>query len=737
MIKLRRTVFFLLLGVTAFGCQSVPKANDAAQPKSFCQISANYEGKIDSLVALMTLDEKVNMLHGTGMFWSGGVKRLGIPEIQYADGPLGIREEIERSSWSPLGWTTDSATFFPAGTALGATWNPELSLQYGEAIGQEARARNKDILLAAAINIMRTPLCGRNYEYFTEDPFLNAQMVVPYVKGVQAQDVAACVKHFAINNQETNRGSIDVLASERAIREIYLPGFKAAVQKGHALSVMGAYNKFRGAWLCENDYLLNQVLKGEWGFKGIVVSDWAAVHNTVNSARNGLDVEMGSIVPFEQFFFANPLLEAVKKGDVDEKLLDEKVKRILRVMYHTKTFNLCRSKGSINTPEHSEVVYKVASEAIVLLKNDGQLLPVNQSGIKSIAIIGDNATSKFAQGGFGAGVKARYEVTPLEGFKNRLGNGIALRYAQGYREKYLPGKNEFFHFGREVDYTVDEALIREAVDIAKSSDYAIVIAGSNRSVESESVDRKDIRLPFAQEALIEAVVKANPKTVVVLIAGAPYDLRLVNETAPAIVWSWFNGSEGGTAIADVVLGNINPSGKLPFTLPKKLEDSPAHAMQAFPGDDKKVAYLEDILVGYRWFDTKNIDPLYCFGHGLSYTTFTYGRAMIDQTEYSPSDTISVSLRLTNSGQKGGAEVVQFYLRDTQPKVAKANKELKGFAKVNLAPAEEQAVQIEIPVADLAYYNEQLQKWEVPPGQYEIQVGSSSRDIRSTVTFIVR
>jgi beta-glucosidase len=540
-------------------------SNNQPTDKQLFGLSTRYDSKIDSIIAQMTLEEKVNLLHGSGMFWSGGAERFGIPELQYADGPLGIREEIERNSWNALGWNTDSATFFPAGTALGATWDPELALRYGEAIGKEARARDKDILLAPAINIMRTPVCGRNYEYFTEDPFLNARMVVPYVKGVQDQNVAACVKHYAVNNQETNRGSIDVLASERAIREIYLPGFKAAIQEGGAYSVMGAYNRFRGDFLCENDYMLNQILRNDWGFNGVVVSDWAAVHNTVKAAKGGLDIEMGTVGPFDAFFMAKPLIDSVRAGVVDEALINEKAKRVLRLMFNLNTTSPAqRPKGAINTPEHSKVVYDVAAQSIVLLKNDQNILPLKTSDFKSIAIIGDNADRTFASGGFGAGVKARYEVSPLSGFKNRLPKDVKVEYALGYAERYLPGKNEGHSYGRLIDYKPDAKLIAEAVKLAKASDVAVVVAGSNRSVESESVDRADIKLPFAQVELIKAVVAANPRTVVVLIGGAAYELGEVTAASPALLWSWFNGSEGGNALADVVLGNVNPSGQITF-----------------------------------------------------------------------------------------------------------------------------------------------------------------------------
>ncbi|MFT3738529.1 MAG: glycoside hydrolase family 3 C-terminal domain-containing protein [Breznakibacter sp.] len=727
---LRRTAMSAFaVAMLAVSCQTPQKTGNASP----VGLSTSFDAKIDGLIAQMTLEEKINLLHGTGMFWSGGVERLGIPELQYADGPLGIREEIERSSWNALGWTTDSATFFPAGTALGATWNPALSRRYGEAIAQEARARNKDILLAPAINIMRTPVCGRNYEYFTEDPCLNAQMVVPYVQGVQDQNVAACVKHYAVNNQETNRGSIDVLASERALREIYLPGFRAAIQKGGAYSVMGAYNRFRGDYLCENDYMLNQILRKEWGFNGVVVSDWAAVHNTVKAAKGGLDIEMGTEGAFDNFFFAGPLVDSVKSGSVPEALIDQKAKNVLRLMLNLNTMNPDeRPKGSFNTPEHSQLVYDVAAESIVLLKNDQNVLPVDGNNLKSIAVIGNNAQKTFATGGFGAGVKARYEITALQGFRNRLPN-VEVRYAMGYAEKYLPGANDGHSFGRPIDYTPDAKLIAEAAEAAGKSDVAVVVAGSNRNVESESVDRVDIKLPFAQLELIKAVVAANPRTVVVLIGGAAYELGDVTAASPAILWSWFSGSEGGNAIADAVLGAVNPSGKLPFTMPVKLADVGAHALNAFPGDHVKVEYLEDILVGYRWFDTKNIAPQYPFGFGLSYTTFGITDVKTQSPGYGQADQIDLSLNLKNTGSVDGAEVVQVYVSMPGSKVVRPAKELKAFRKVSLQAGQSQVVDVQIPVSDLAYYDESTKSWTVEKGTYQLMVGKSSRDIAQTVT----
>lgn len=684
------------------------------------------ERQVDSLLALMTLEEKSLMLHGTGKFVSGGVARLGIEEITHADGPLGVREELEKDSWNPLGLTTDSATFFPAGGALAATWNVTLAHQYGAAIGAEARARGKDILLAPAINIIRSPLGGRNYEYFSEDPYLIAQMAVPYVLGVQKQDVAACVKHFAVNNQESYRRTVSAEVDERALREIYLRGFEATVKEAGAYTVMGAYNKFRGDYLCENDYMLNTILKNEWGFKGAVISDWNATHSTVKSAKNGLDIEMGTHIDvYDDWYFAQPLIDSVKQGELEESVVDDHVKRVLRVALNIKKTDSTRQAGSINTPAHSQTVYDVASESIVLLKNEEQLLPLNKTGIKQLAVIGDNAIQTHAQGGFGAGVKAQYEITPLQGLQQKLGDAVQITFAPGYEEKYVQREGMEW-FEKEPDNTPNEDYIAQAVALAKASDVAIVFAGSNRIVESEATDRKTMQLPFGQEQLIEAVVNANPKTVVVMIAGTAFDLRRVNDAASTLVWSWFNGSEAGTALTDVLFGEVNPSGKLPFTIPQQLEDSPPHATNSFPGDSMQVVYEEGVLVGYRWFDTKEVAPLYPFGYGLSYTHFEYGELQSNTAEYSAEDEVRVALYIKNNGDVAGKEIVQLYAQEMKSPVVRPTKELKAFAKVALQPGEKKEVTLTFKAMDLAYYDDKLMKWVVNPGVFKLLVGGSSR-----------
>ncbi len=704
-------------------------------------LSSKYDAKIDQLVAQMTLEEKIGMLHGNSMFATGGVKRLGIPELKMADGPLGVREEISRDNWSAAGWTNDFATYYPASGALAATWDAKMAYTFGNSVGQELRARDKDMLLSPAINIVRTPLGGRTYEYMSEDPFLNKKIAVPLIVGLQNNDVMACVKHFAANNQETNRDIYDVQMDERTLREIYLPAFEAAVKEAKSYAVMGAYNKLRGDYLCENDYMLNTILRDEWGFKGVVVSDWAAVHSTVKSLKNGLDIEMGTPKPFNEFFLADKLIAAVKAGEISETEIDKHVKRILGVLFQVKAMGgEDRVKGSIATEAHYQDTYKIASEAVVLLKNEGNALPLKLNRIKSIAVIGNNATKKNALGGFGAGVKTKREITPLEGLKNRLPSSIKINYAEGYLERYeVKNKGNMGDITMNGPVTIDQldpSKLEEAIEAAKNSDMAIVFAGSNRDYETEASDRRNLKLPFGQEELIDKVRAVNPNTIVVIIAGAPFDIDAISKKNKALVWSWFNGSEGGNALADVLLGKTNPSGKLPWTMPKNIMDSPAHATNSFPGG-KTVNYAEGILVGYRWFDTKKIEPLYPFGYGLSYTTFAFDNAKTDKKEYATDETISVSVTVKNAGKVDGKEVVQLYASKSDSKITRAAQELKGFEKVLVKAGKWETVTIKVPVAELAYYNAEAKKWTVEPGNYKLKLGSSSRDIKKEVIVTIK
>jgi beta-glucosidase len=645
-----------------------------------------------------------------------------------ADGPLGVREDV-LEGWGSANLTTDSATFFPNGSALAATWNPELSYRYGHDLGEEARARKKYIILAPAFNLARTPLCGRTYEYFSEDPFLNSRLAVQSVKGIQSQHIAACIKHYALNNQEVARGKVSVEVDERTMREIYLPAFKASVTEANAWSLMSAYNKVRGAYCSENDYLLNKILKKEWGFKGIVISDWGGTHSTVDAANNGLDLEMGSKPPYENYYFANPLLKAVKERKVSMKTIDEKVHRILWVMFQT-SMSENPPAGKMNTAEHSKTAYDIAAESIVLLKNEKSLLPLNLSKIKSIAVIGDNATCTFHLGGFGAGVKAKYEITPLMGLQNRLGKTVDIRFAQGYSGIYK--KVGEVYEGEKAD----PEKIRQAVALAKSTDIAILFIGGNREYESESRDRKDLFLPFGEQELVDAVSAVNPNTIVVIIGGAPYDIGQIKKQNSTILWSWYNGSENGNALADVLTGKINPSGKFPFTFPVAIEQSPAHALNAYPGDSV-VTYKEGMLVGYRWYDTKNIVPLYPFGYGLSYTSFSYSSLNTDKKIYKSGETIKATIKITNSGQFAGKETVQLYISKPVSKVERVAKELKAFKKVMINPGSTADVTLEIPVQELAYYDTKNSKWIVEAGKYTLQAGTSSGDIKETLIITIK
>lgn len=723
-------IFSVYFATSSKVCSQAGQSPDATT-KTMTQ-GMEEEKRIETILSGMTLGEKVAMLYGKGLFVSEGIPRLGIREIHYTDGPFGIREELEFSSWPPLKLTTDSATFLPAGSALAATWNPGLAREYGRVLGEEAVTRGKDVLLGPAVNITRSPLNGRTYEYLSEDPWLNSRLVVEYVRGVQDCGVAACVKHYALNNQETNRGSVDVLADERTVREIYLPPFRAAIVEAGAWSVMAAYNKFRGYWCAENDYLLNRVLRDEWGFRGMVISDWGGTHSTVASALNGLDVEMGSSA--RRTYFGQPLLDSVKAGIVPESVIDDKVRRILRVRMLTEKKTAPETGGLVATPAHMETALKIASEAVVLLKNDSGLLPLSALEVKKIAVIGDNATMKHATGGFGAGVKTRYEISPLEGLENRIGGRASITFSRGWAPGYLPsaGRGAL----RRTNDTPDAGLLAEAVAAARDADVVLFFAGTNREFETEGTDRTSLDLPFGQNEVLKAVTAANPSTIVILVSGSPFDISTIMQSAPSILWSGFNGSEGGNAIADVILGNVNPSGKLPFTFPAALNDSPAHALDAFPGD-RTVTYKEGILVGYRWFDTRNIEPLLCFGHGLSYSSFTYSRMKTDKKAYGSDEVIKLSLRVRNTGSIKGAETVQVYVSDRNPGMDKAARELKAFRKIMIPAGKSVKASISINVSDLACWDEKTNGWITEPGEYLIAAGSSSRDLRSAATITIR
>ncbi|UPK68093.1 glycoside hydrolase family 3 C-terminal domain-containing protein [Chitinophaga filiformis] len=699
--------------------------------------AGGQEDDIRSLISRMTLEEKVSLLHGNSKFYVSGIKRLGVPEWALSDGPHGVRAEINRHDWGYAGWANDAATCFPPGTALAATWNPKLAYERGIVLGEEARFRKKDILLGPGINIIRSPLCGRNFEYMSEDPFLISRMAVAYIKALQSKDVAVSVKHWLANNQETHRDSVDVHMSERALREIYLPGFKASVTEGGAYTVMAAYNKFRGDWCSENEYLNREILRKEFGFKGVLMTDWAAAHSTIKAALTGLDLEMGTDKKdYNEWYFADPLISAVKEGKIPVSVVDEKVADVLWVMTKTKMFDEeRREKGKMNTPEHQQAAYNDAAEAAVLLQNNRHILPLNFDKIKSLAVIGDNATRLQCNGGLSSEIKALYEVTPLDAIRKKFGATVKINFAQGYEKQstFKEGSNT----GQVSSDKIDWKLVDEAVKVARESEAVVIFGGLNHDFDSESFDKQNMDLPYGQDVLIREVAKANPNTVVVIIAGSPVKLSGIVHRVPAILWSWFGGMEAGNAVADLLSGKVNPSGKLPFTLPVSLDQSPAHALGNFPGRDLQVNYEEDILVGYRWFDTKKIVPQFPFGYGLSYTGFSLSHFSTDKTSYKNGETIHAKCTIKNTGSRYGAEVAQLYVSDPVCAVLRPEKELRAFEKVFLRPGEVKTIELNVKVADLAFYDEAKKAWNVEAGEFVLHFGNSSNNIAGSVKIQVK
>lgn len=712
-----------------------------AQNTIYLDNNQPIEKRVENALSLMTLDEKVAMCHAQSKFSSKGVPRLGIPEVWTDDGPHGVREEALWDEWSGAKWTNDSCTAFPALTCLAASFNPEMSLLYGKTLGEEARYRNKTVLLGPGVNIYRTPLNGRNFEYLGEDPYLSSRMVVPYIEGLQQNGVAACVKHFALNNQETNRGIINVEVSDRALHEIYLPAFKAAVMEGKVWTIMGSYNQFRGVHCCQNDLLLNKILKSDWMFDGVVISDWNGTHNTDQAVNNGLDLEMGTsanpLVPngnlkYSEFFLADPYLQGLKSGKYTEAVLNDKVRRILRLIFRT-TMSPNRPYGKFVSPEHSEAARKIAEQGIVLLKNDKYTLPITVGKFKKIAVIGENATRSLVIGGGSSALKVAYEVSLLQGLIKKYGKE-AIVYSKGYDS----GKTQYTQ--EVVSVSTIDSLRNIAVETARSADIVVFVGGLNKNTfqDAEGDDRKSMGLPYEQDKLINALLTVNKNVVIVLCSGNAVEMPWVKDV-PAIVQSWYLGSEAGNALANILSGDVNPSGKLPFSFPKKLEDNAAHSFGqiSYPGIENKEEYKEDILVGYRWFDTKKIAPQFAFGHGLSYTTFEYGKATSNKNIYDTNEILKLIVPIKNTGKVDGAEVVQVYISDIKCSVLRPLKELKAFSKAFLKSGETKLVEFNLPIKDLAFYNDKTQKWDLEPGKFNVLVGSSSDDIRQKVSIEVK
>jgi beta-glucosidase len=730
----------LPLLASAIAALAAPLAG--ADTPRYLDRSLPVETRIDDLIGRLTLDEKISIVHANGLFRSGGVERLGIPSLWTDDGPQGVREEVSLASWRPSGATDDYATAIPPGVAIAATWNPEVARDCGRVIGEEACKRGKNVMLGPAMNIVRTPLCGRNYDYYGEDPWLASRIAVGYVKGMQAEDTVACVKHFALNNQEKDRGRVNVEVDERALREIYLPAFEASVKEGGALAIMAAYNRVRGEYCSQNEYLLDQVLKKEWGFQGAVISDWGATHDTKEAVTKGLDLEMGSRGPYDGYFLAKAFRDGVANGTYPVSLLDDKVRRDLRMLFASGSID-GRKPGSINTAAHQEVARKAAEESMVLLRNEGGILPIDLAKVRSIAVIGQNAVRTFAAGGNSAGVKAFRETTALDGILARAGSQVNITFSEGYRqpEARLAAATDVAGVRKtelvEASPEESSALADRAVDAAKGADLVILVAGLTHRAhaDDEGTDRLDLSLPAHQAELIARVVEANPRTVVVLINGAPVSMDPWLTRVPGVLEAWYGGSEAGKALASVLFGDVSPSGKLPVTFPKSLADTPTQqgGMRAYPGIAGTVHYYEGLFVGYRWYDSRKIEPLFPFGFGLSYTTFAYANLRV--TASGPASA-SVDCDVTNTGARPGAEVVELYVHDGHSRAVRPERELKAFAKVSLAPGETKTVHMDLGPRSFAYYSIERRGWQVDPGSFGILLGSSSRDIRLTGSFEV-
>ena len=737
---MKKILIGLMLAATLpLSAQQNPTYLDATQP---------VEERIEDALKRLTLEEKIAMVHAQSKFSSPGVPRLGIPEFWTTDGPHGIRPEVLWDQWNQAGWTNDYCVAFPALTCLAATWNPDMSMLYGKSIGEEARYRNKAVLLGPGVNIYRTPLNGRNFEYMGEDPYLASRMVVPYVQGVQQNGVAACVKHYALNNHEINRHTTNVVIDDRALYEIYLPAFKAAVQEGKAWAIMGAYNLYKGQHACHNRYLLNDILKGEWAFDGVVISDWGGVHNTDEAITNGLDMEFGSWTnglnygssnAYDNYYLALPYLQRIQSGKAGTKELDDKVRRILRLAFRT-TMDRNRPFGSILSPEHYEAARRIGEEGIVLLQNKNALLPIDLNKARKIAVIGENAVKMMTVGGGSSSLKAEREISPLDGIRNRIGDKAEVVWARGYVGDISNSYNGV-KTGQDLkDERTPEELIAEAMQVASTADYVIFVGGLNKSnhQDCEDSDRKSLGLPYGQDEVITALAKVNKNLIVVNVSGNAVAMPWITEV-PAVLQAWYLGSEAGNSIASVLVGDVNPSGKLPFTFPVKLEDVPAHSLGEYT--DKRsqkvidIKYNEGIFVGYRWTDKqKKVKPLFPFGHGLSYTTFEYGKPTADSKTMPADGTLTVKVTVKNTGTREGQEIVQLYLSDKKSSLPRPVKELKGFKKVKLSPGEETEVTFTIDKEALSYFDDTRHAWIAEPGKFEAIIAASATDIKGVVPF---
>lgn len=729
-------VALTFVGATA----AVPVYLDPSKP---------LEERVEDALQRMTLEEKVGVLHAQSKFCSRGVQRLGIPELWTTDGPHGIRPEVLWDEWEQAAWTNDSCVAFPALTALAATWNPELAELYGRSLGEEALYRGKDVVLGPGVNIYRTPLNGRNFEYMGEDPLLASRMVVPYIKGLQSNGVAACVKHYALNNNEVNRHTSNVIVDDRTLYEIYLPAFKAAVTEGGAWSIMGSYNLYQNQHGCHNKRLLCDILRDEWGFDGVVISDWGGTHDTAEAVENGLDLEFGSWTngltngrsnAYDNYYLADPYLKLLREGKADMATLDNKVRNVLRLIFRT-AMKSDKGFGSLCSDEHYAAARRIGAEGIVLLRNKGNLLPLDPSKPQNILVVGENAVKMMTVGGGSSSLKVQRETSPLDGLRAQAPAGSTVVWERGYVGDPT-GEYNGVTSGQDLSESRSaERLIADAADAARRADVVIFVGGLNKATgqDCEDSDRESLALPYNQDAVIEALVAANPRTVVVNVSGNAVAMPWADKV-PAILQAWFLGSESGNSLADVIFGHVNPSGKLPMTFPVRLDDVAAHAVGEYPGtkradsDIVDIRYNEGVLVGYRWFDTKKIRPLFAFGHGLSYTTFGYGKLSADASKIGPDGAMTLSVDVTNTGSRPGAETVQLYISDTKASVKRPAKELKNFEKVYLEPGQTKTVTFTVRPSDLAFFDAGAHAWKAEPGEFRAHVGAASDDIRSSLRF---
>ena len=742
---MKKTIILSAAALVLAACCSQPKFDGP----TYLNPNAPIEERVEDALARMTLEEKVGMTTAQSKFSSRGVPRLGIPEVWHTDGPHGIRPEVLWDEWDQAGWTNDSCTAFPALINLAATWDKEMALLYGRSIGEEARYRKKDILLGPGINICRTPLNGRNFEYMGEDPYLAGKMVVPYVKGVQENGVAACVKHYAVNNQEFQRTQSNSVVDDRTLYEIYLPAFKAAVQEGNAWAIMGSYNLYNGQFNCHNKKLLVDILKGEWGFDGVVVSDWGGCRDDEEAVLNGLDIEMGTWTNgltgaasdgYRNYHMADPYLKGLREGKYTTKELDDKVRRILRTIFRT-SMRPEPNYGRFVCPEHYQAAREISAAGVVLLKNDDNALPLQVPEGGKILVVGENAVKFMVVGGGSSNLKTAYEVNPLEGLKNAFGDKAEVVWARGYVGDTSTSYNAVSTGQDLTDNRSPEVLIAEAVEMAKDADYVIFVGGLNKSdhQDNESTDRLQITLPYDQEDVILALAEVAKNLVVVNISGSPVAMPWA-DSADAIVQGWYGGTESGNALADVLTGKVNPSGRLPFSVPFKYEDGPIKTEAQYPGikaeDDEfwQTHYSEGVYVGYRWYATQEIPVQFPFGHGLSYTTFEYSNAKAAKPSMTAAGTLKVSVDVENTGSVDGAEVVQLYIADPEASIDRPAKELKGFEKVFLKAGQKKTVTFEIDAEDLSYFDAEKHEWVAESGEFQALLGSSSEDLKAMVSF---